>query len=745
MKHRITKRALSLLLSFSMIMSTCAPATIALAEPREVSIENHTQADGHLIVSNVHIDGVRAPQVGAKLDDNARVKADPDATWDIPVLWVSSDLTIVNDAVEGEAYLPVLAFYVPQEYALEDDAHTVTLSESLAELFGSHEIISVYNAAKGITYILPASVKDLFVARQDEAATAHDATAAENADEALPNKSDAKQQEPAAAAQSQEPAAVTPEPAPAEPQPQDNKRLVDVFCAQTAKDALTDEDLEWLVNMIVNVVEPQAAELLINKLPALRTAADNGEIGKQIGLYIYYLSGDKDGVREHEQTPPPGAVALVATDAIKVDGTYKLGYMIGIEVSDIMVKDKNASPVRDATTGKYTLERNDYNVREFGNTIIHEMLHALMYDYNRTGMTGVTNINNYVVDDKGEFESIEAYEQFDAIHLPTWFIEGTASMVENTYQERGDFYDSLRTDANEKLQSSFSANTLVGRYRDSIVSEYPLHCDLSYCNSSLSKDGISNTASAYACGYLASLYLADLANIKNTGSSAIVLEGGTVKDVSTDKLCLGLSSILERMHKGETLDQVIADISPTDSSGKKVYEDTSDFQSKFIKGAPPTEADGSKRWAPEGDSNSSGFVVNYLNHLNNISNRPGREDRANGSILMPVDANVVSPIDTSKQVSSEYMRIIESNRKVPSTVPDSVAFAGKGKSDPDEEELEAAAALDHDAGQESEVSPEPAAEPEPVVEPVPEPTVEPEPEPAAQPDPEPSLELGVQE
>ena len=195
-------------------------------------------------MSNVHIDGVRAPQVGAKLDDNARVKADPDATWDIPVLWVSSDLTIVNDAVEGEAYLPVLAFYVPQEYALEDDAHTVTLSESLAELFGSHEIISVYNAAKGITYILPASVKDLFVARQDEAATAHDATAAENADEALPNKSDAKQQEPAAAAQSQEPAAVTPEPAPAEPQPQDNKRLVDVFCAQTAKDALTDEDLE---------------------------------------------------------------------------------------------------------------------------------------------------------------------------------------------------------------------------------------------------------------------------------------------------------------------------------------------------------------------------------------------------------------------------------------------------------------------------------------------------------------------
>lgn len=203
------------------------------------------------------------------------------------------------------------------------------------------------------------------------------------------------------------------------------------------------------------------------------------------------------------------------------------------------------------------------------------------------------------------------------------------------------------------------------------------------CSASKETNGVGNTASAYVSGYLATLYLADLANIKSTGSSAIVLKDGSVDDVSTEKLRMGLNSIFERMHKGETFDQIIADISPTDASGKKLYKDTADFQNKFIKGTPTNLPNGTTSWELEGDKSSSGFVADYLNYLNYVSNLPGRNYTANGSILLPVDVDRGSALDYSKQASSECLKIVESNREVPSTVPDSVAFASGGKSDPD--------------------------------------------------------------
>ena len=146
----------------------------ALAESRTAEVQNHAQADGRTAIGNVRIDGVDAPKANAPLDDAARVTAEPNATWDIPVLWVSDDLALVTEAREGVAYLPVLAFYVPQDYALEGDAATVELSESLTALFGGTEIVSVYNDATGITYILPASLWSLFASSQGDAAAVSD-------------------------------------------------------------------------------------------------------------------------------------------------------------------------------------------------------------------------------------------------------------------------------------------------------------------------------------------------------------------------------------------------------------------------------------------------------------------------------------------------------------------------------------------------------------------------------------------
>jgi len=45
----------------------------------------------------------------------------------------------------------------------------------------------------------------------------------------------------------------------------DSHRLVDIYCSQTAKDALGYEQLQTLVGLIVTSIEPQAVNLLIER------------------------------------------------------------------------------------------------------------------------------------------------------------------------------------------------------------------------------------------------------------------------------------------------------------------------------------------------------------------------------------------------------------------------------------------------------------------------------------------------
>ncbi len=675
MRYKVSKRVLSFALAVFMAMLLCAPATAALAEPRAVEIQNHTQAGDRTAIRNVRIDGVDAPRAGAPLDGEARVVADPGASWDILVLWVSDDLRLATEAREGESYLPVLAFYVPQGYSLAGDAATVELSESLTALFGGAEVVSVYNEATGITYILPASLRDLFAASRSAAAEN-----GERADEAVATSSGPV----SAVGQNERPKPIEDEQGErsqtAGPSLPQKRSLIDIYCGQSARDALTDEDLEWLIDLIINSIEPQAVNLLIKSFPAFSTAAQNGEIGKQIGLYVFYNKGDADGVREHE-TAPQGALAFVSGHSVNYDGDYKFSYMLGVNVDDLLVKDLDGSSVRDEDTGKFSLARVGECMHTFENTMVHELLHAIMDDYNRTGMLGVTRSSDYVFDGNGDL--ISSWDRYYKLHFPNWFIEGTASAVENTYQYRADLFDALRMGSDGKIKDSFNTSMLVENYLNGKYDGKPAYFDLENCSASKEANGVGNAASAYVSGYLATLYLADLANIKNTGSSAIVLKDGSVDDVSTEKLRMGLNSILERMHKGETFDQVIADISPADASGKKLYKDTADFQNKFIKGTPTNLPNGTTSWELEGDKSSSGFVADYLNYLNYVSTLPGRNYTANGSILLPVDVDRGSALDYSKQASSEYLKIVESNREVPSTVPDSVAFAGGGKSDSD--------------------------------------------------------------
>lgn len=645
---RIIAAALSLLV--------CLPAVApvrAYAEDKEaeVTVDNHTYYADR-VVSDLKIDEVDAPKAGEKLGDKATVRAAEGDSWDVPVLWVRDDLQLATEAEEGRDYLPVIAFFVPQDKTVDGGSYVVTLSESLTKLFGGNDIISIYDSSTGVTYILPARLRDLFVhARQEENATP------------TPQPSPAPAPVPAVEDQGQAMGGVT---------------WVDIYCAQTARDAFTDDDLEFLLDLIINKLQPQAVELLLDSFPAFRAAADNGEIGREIGLYVYYRKGDMDGLPEHE-TAVENPLAYVTADAIEREGNIKYCYMVGIDTASLVTKDENGDPVCNATTGKLVLARDGNSMRTFENTIVHEHFHAIMDDYNRTGMMGGTDPADVVTDASGRFPTDAAYQRWVDTRFPHWFIEGTASAVENDYQFRYDVFKELRANSNVEggYQSSYTETNTVENYLNGKVDGKDAYFDISYSRG-FDDEGnrVATDQNRYVTGYLASLYLSELAARKNDGTA---IEQGTDEQgdpytiIYSEKLRGGLNTILERMHNGDTLDQVIYDLAPT-KNGEKVYKDTADFENKFVKGVP----DGKQTY--HGDADSLSFVNTFLNYMLALEAQETRQFTPNGSILFSFGQDYLTPLDNEKEATSEFLRFVESNQYVESTVPNSSALTGGGKS-----------------------------------------------------------------
>ena len=715
-----TRRLLSLLVSAATALSLVIPAVAWAAETEAVvSVENHTSADATISLSDITIDQVDVPKAGMQLDDTATVQAAGGEQWDIPVLWVSESLQICTQASEGESYLPVLAFFVPQEYLVQGSGFTVTLSSSLTKLFGGREIISVYDSSTGIAYILPASLRDLFAAQRGNVASEESAVETEEAS----NVAVAPANVPADDRQSDQE-----DGQPQEPEPEIGRQsgLIDIYCSQTARDAFSDEDLEYLLDLVINKLQPQAVELLLEKFPAFRAAADMGQIGREIGMYVYYEKGDKDGVPEHEDSPTQ-ALAFVAKDAIQEGDDVKFCYFLGIELSSLVKKDYLDNPIRDEQTGKLVLMRAGANMRTFENTMVHELFHAFMDDYNRTGMLGATNLRDALTDREGNWPSEELAELYDQTAYPKWFVEGTASAVENVFQYRYSYFDTLRTGTFDGVSADdYSAEMILKSYLNAKDSDGEDLCfDLAYAAGITKASGTTYpvAASRYVSGYLATVYLSELAARKTTGSSVIQDEKGIT--VSSERIRLGLNSILERMHNGETLDQVIGDISPVDEGGTKRYADTKEFETEFIKG-PVTEGEsGSTCEGDYGAGASLEFMTTFLQYLNDLDTNTKSGDGVNGSILFDFQTDFESPLDGSKEATSDYFNIVESNRYVESTVPNEVALAGGGMSrsgtsaavaaasdsvvEAPEDEMAAAA----DVACEEAVPEEPEAEPEP--------------------------------
>lgn len=665
--HKHPKSLLAALFAI-VLVATCTFSLSALAAEPEVRMEGNVgSGDAATSVSSLVIDGVEAPSAGSDLDGIAVVSTAEDISWEIPVLWVGSDWQLATKAVDGQSYLPVLVFYLPADYAVQDvdevGGYTITLSDDLVKLFGSEDVISAYDSFAGVTYILPASLRDFFAQASlakmpNEPLGIGDGTT-QNPNYAGPIDGDSSDE-----GQADEDGSGM--------DTQDELGYwVDIYCAQTAKDVLSQNDLEYLVDLIINKLQPQAVNLLLEKFPAFSHAEELDWLGKQIGLYIYYESGDRDGDPAHENVS--GALAYVNGRYIKenLGESARYVYIIGVDVSSLTGRDEE---------GNLILIRDGNDAVAFENTIVHEMFHAFMDDYNRIGMAGVNS------PDSPDALSDEVTDSYLAIRYPLWFIEGTASAVENTYQYRYDYFEYLRRNPNNPNEylavctdDVVFANFTGGTEEGGTTIGYGLR----YAENGRfwpdDDSKVSTTPSRYVSGYLAVLYLGELAARKDASVGSSISQNGKTVVINSANIRYGLNSILERMHEGETLDQVIYDISPVDSRGVKIYLDTDHFESKFIYGDQAYQEDCFKGDYDEGASLE--FVTTYLNYMKGLEQQTDREFLPNGSILFDFDEDFDTPLDRTKRDATNVYQIVESNTFVTSTVPDDVALAGGGKSE----------------------------------------------------------------
>ena len=431
---------------------------------------------------------------------------------------------------------------------------------------------------------------------------------------------------------------------------EDPYSLVDIYCSQTARDALGDDVLASMVDLIVTSIEPQAVNLLIERFPCFKEAAENDEIGREIGLYIFYGEGDQDGIPEHENVAG-GAYAYVNGTMAGEPGECEYRYMICIDAESLVTVDDDNNAV-------FSLD--DKTRIQLDTTFCHELFHAFMEDYNRTGMSGYTDYEAFITTPEEQITAEEADELYWETVFPFWFIEGLAGCVGNIYpadlsifreyhydMDTGEYLDDCTEDQLVRMYTGLGYQEGTGEDR----------YDMTACEED-NDDGHVNGA-VYVSGYMACLYLADLGYRELEGSGAVAFdENGEIESISAEKLREGLSVVLSGLHEGDTLDEVINRLSDG------AYADTKDFTARFIKGTYDEEAQ-----AYAGDPGTLPFCVGYLNYMSRLDAMDPETHPAGSMLVDDFVSTEPTPLEEDKAAASDFYRIIESNVMTPSTVP----------------------------------------------------------------------------
>lgn len=660
--------------------------------------------------------------------EEAAVVTQEGIRWKIPLFWTDESNMPVQERLPGEKYKPVLAFFIPEAYAVRNDTENgfrVTLDAELSRLYKeAGGAVCFYDMKTGITYIVAAGTDLEFLEGENGKMPAppipglpdnlqkptdgtyqnpskHSGSALSDEDgrkdadqpgeegqerdsapqglagigsvpgetdsgntaddresegvDSIADSDDLKESDPSETQEDpgrEDDSSQTEDPSgpdggkdeDEQKEPLTKEQLLE-HCADNTLKKYGEDEMASLVDLIINCIQPQAVEFIKNNFPAFAEAAEEGELGKEIGLYVYRLYGDKDGVKAHADTSLLALAYVGCNISRDEQGKAEFGYVIGLNTFYFQYKDKD---------GNLHIDYSEQAAADLDNSIIHEMFHAFMFDYNRTGTIGTRNPEDYFKN-KGELQDIR-----DAYEFPRWFTEGIASAVENVYQYRYAYFQLLRYDGSGRIGDRHTADNLLNTY---LTNLFILEDDEEYEDSYDIGSGDLTTTSVYVTGYLADLYLGELAARQKYSTSSITMDENGNKKVSSETIRLGLNSILKRLHEGETLDQIICSI----SGGR--YKSVSDFEENFIKGHSGT-----------GDRDSIDFCVDFLNYMQDI----GKNSTyiPNGSILFEFDRDFTTPIDRSITAESEIYRIVGSSDYVASTVEPLTPYIDGGKSEP---------------------------------------------------------------
>ncbi len=331
-----------------------------------------------------------------------------------------------------------------------------------------------------------------------------------------------------------------------------------VHCSHDTVEDFGETALNKFVRDIVEIYQPQAVKLALDTFPVFADAAANGRFSDEVGLYVHTYSYENDDIPFHGECERRDIAAAWCREK---DGGS--GNALSVNAYFFLTKDGE----------EYRLS--DKDKEKLVHCLSHETVHLCMDEYNPLGMLAITDPSQYKY---LEFADV-TYDYVTGIMFPSWFTEGIASTCDNIYSFRINIYNQLRTDTEKE----------AGIYTEENV----LNCTAEL------KAGYNSTVLDYGIGGLGALYLGELAYRRSTGgTSEDTVNGQTV--FSSAKIAEGLNTILKRMHEGESLSAVIADISD--------FSDSDDFERGFITGSDNT-----------GHPDSLGFVTKLLNYFDDIT------------------------------------------------------------------------------------------------------------------------------
>ena len=381
----------------------------------------------------------------------------------------------------------------------------------------------------------------------------------------------------------------------------------ELYCSKTAVEAIDADVLEQFCDLLINQVEPQAANLLLDKLPAFKAAAEQGGLSREIGMYVYYGRGDYDSYAHFIDGGSAASTSICPLE--DDDGSTILGQLIAFNTKGIINKNTDGNSYYD--TGSHEWLRFEY-------AVIHELVHAVMNDYNRAGMMGYNDMESLDMSYSDARKIRNNYIKL--LSFPVWFIEGVASIIGDGYDQVDDLYE-LYKDAD----GSFTAESVLNACLDNQY--YTL--------------AANNLMSGYVSGYLAMFYLCDLAAKQNPEVGAAITEANGEFSMDNQKLLYGFNDILSRLHSGETLDSIINSL----TGGR--FTDTADFEERFIRGEKVNDA-------YSGDDETLGLCVKILNYFDGLTKAAG--ETASGSLLVPFENVGELPLDIESDVQADIYR-----------------------------------------------------------------------------------------